>query len=165
MANDYGGFMEADKSSLPQYQTRWTGYLLAQVTQNAGIIYNKKLQAIGLNAQFIAILQLLDEVGPQVQARLSTPIRIDKTTMVGLINELEQAGLVQRLPHPNDRRAVLVHLTEAGRLKLIEATKVNEQAAQEVFAVLSPQEQQAFHSMLVRLAESLAPMAAQIETD
>ena len=41
--------------------------------------------------------------------------RVDRSTMTAQINRLERLGLVERAQDPADRRAVLVHATEAGR--------------------------------------------------
>jgi DNA-binding MarR family transcriptional regulator len=57
---------------------------------------------------------MITEFEPMTQAALGEALRIDRTTMVALIDELEARGYVQRKRHPDDRRAFLVHPTKAG---------------------------------------------------
>jgi DNA-binding MarR family transcriptional regulator len=48
-------------------------------------------------------------------------LRIDRTTMVALLDDLEAKGYVARQRHPHDRRAFLVHPTDSGRLAKVDA--------------------------------------------
>ena len=56
---------------------------------------------------------------------------LDRTTMVALIDELEQAGLVRRRTHPDDRRKNAVELTPAGRDTLRDTLRASEIARRE----------------------------------
>jgi DNA-binding MarR family transcriptional regulator len=49
------------------------------------------------------------------QLALSTALGLDKTTMTAVLDKLEGQGLVRRTPDPNDRRARIPVLTDAGR--------------------------------------------------
>jgi len=46
---------------------------------------------------------------------VATTMSIDRTAMVHLLDELEEQSLVERIRHPQDRRAFLIHLTDGGR--------------------------------------------------
>ena|SRR5215218_1492272 len=71
--------------------------------------------------------------------------------MTNRIDRLEQAGFVKRVPDPDDRRGVLVELTDAGRRAWEES--VNAQAAKEslVAAALSAAEKKQLNALLRRL--------------
>ncbi len=71
--------------------------------------------------------------GPQVQARLSEQLEVFQPVMVTLVNELEAAGLVRRAPHPDDRRAVDVHLEPAGAERLAQAGAALAAVTEEIF--------------------------------
>jgi DNA-binding MarR family transcriptional regulator len=60
------------------------------------------------------VLALIHHEGPQSQQRLGELLRIDRTTMVTVIDELEQRGLVQRTRDPADRRRYAITLTPDG---------------------------------------------------
>lgn len=75
--------------------------------------------------------------------------------MTARIDRLEKAGLVERRPHPSDRRATLVKLTDKG-FDLIEAMMpVHEKTAQEILSPLSREEQKALNDLLARLIGGL----------
>jgi DNA-binding MarR family transcriptional regulator len=58
-----------------------------------------------------------------------------------LVDELEAEGLVRRLPHPSDRRAILIDLTEVGREKIAEGYAEYVAVTSELFSVLSEEDQ------------------------
>jgi DNA-binding MarR family transcriptional regulator len=104
-----------------------------------------------LKAQHLGVLVLLED-GPLMQARLSERLQVFKPVMVTLVNELEAMGLVERRPHPRDKRAVEVHLLPAGVRRIREAERVSERASEEFFSTLTPHERQTFHDLLAKLA-------------
>lgn len=58
----------------------------------------------------------LDRLGPEArQIDLAQAIGISQPSTVRVLNQLEQAGLVERVPHPEDRRSNHLALTDAGR--------------------------------------------------
>ncbi|CCH27601.1 MarR family winged helix-turn-helix transcriptional regulator [Actinosynnema sp. NPDC047251] len=60
------------------------------------------------------VLKMLAAVGPCSQQALSEELRIDRSVMVGLADDLEKAGHVTRTRNPIDRRAYEVVITETG---------------------------------------------------
>jgi DNA-binding MarR family transcriptional regulator len=87
------------------------------------------------------------------QSELAEMIGLDKTTMVVAIDELERAGLAERHPAPDDRRARIIAVTAAGKRKVAEADKVKERVQAEVLGELSPQEAAALLGALAKLVE------------
>lgn len=75
--------------------------------------------------------------------------------MTARIDRLEKAGLVARAPHPTDRRATLVRLTERG-FDLIETIMPrHEETARDILAPLSLDEQKTLNALLARLIGGL----------
>ncbi|TFW15179.1 MarR family transcriptional regulator [Brevundimonas intermedia] len=75
--------------------------------------------------------------------------------MTARIDRLEKAGLVERRPHPSDRRATLVRLTDKG-FDLIDSIMPSHQhTAREALAGLSPEEQKTLNALLARLIGGL----------
>ncbi|THF67733.1 MarR family transcriptional regulator [Deinococcus sp. Arct2-2] len=143
--------------TMPTGADRWTGYALAWVTSLAGQQYAEGMASLGLQPAHAAILQMLHEAGPMNQNRLAERTRIDKAPMVGLLNTLEGLTLVERRPHPRDRRAFEVHLTPEGEGKLQEVENMNAQVTETFFAPLSAAEQRTLHDLLTRLAHHHTP--------
>ena len=75
--------------------------------------------------------------------------------MTARIDRLEKSGLVERRPHPSDRRATLVRLTDKG-FALIDAIMPSHQdTAREALAGLSVDEQKTLNALLARLIAGL----------
>ena len=71
-------------------------------------------EALGLSfARVRALRRLAAE--PQTLRALAEELLADPPYVTLIVDDLEERGLVQRKPHPEDRRAKLVHLTAAGR--------------------------------------------------
>jgi DNA-binding MarR family transcriptional regulator len=142
-----------DVLPLPPYLTKWTGFVLGRVSAHSDRLFRDALRPFAIHEPHFGILLLLEHRGPQVQAHLSAPLRIDKATMVGLVNDLEQLGYVRRAPNPRDRRAVLVQITDPGLTLVAEINDLAAQIEAQVYAALSPAERQTLHELLVRVAE------------
>ena len=151
-----------NREPLPEALTSITGFMLYWVTGLAGGFYARAVATVGLEPQQVAALQLLTMEGPMVQARLAERLRINKATMVGILNGLEAQGLVERRPYAGDKRALEIHPTDSGREKAEAVARVNREADLIFFSPLSSDEQKTFHTLLSKLATSQpAPEVAQ----
>jgi DNA-binding MarR family transcriptional regulator len=91
------------------------GFLLAKAYQRACALYKEKFGNYELTPQQFGLMRFLWEEDGITQVELSNKSQIDRTTIGGLIDKLEQLALVKRMPHPDDRRAYRISLTETGR--------------------------------------------------
>jgi DNA-binding MarR family transcriptional regulator len=92
----------------------------------------------------------LDEPGSQ--AALAGRLGIDRTVMTYLLDDLAEAGLVERRQDPCDRRTRLVVATDLGRSVLADLDKRFARAEQHILGGLAPEEQAAFRHLLSSLA-------------
>ena len=92
------------------------------------------------------------EPTPRNQAELAKILGLDRTVMVYLVDDLEAAGLVERVPDPNDRRSKLIRATPAGVARLCDLRLATAAAEAELLADLSPAEAELLHSLLRRVA-------------
>lgn len=71
---------------------------------------------IGLkDARDWLVLAALDDDRPRTQLELSRVVCVDKTTLISVLDRLEQRGLVARTVDPSDRRVRIPQITAAGR--------------------------------------------------
>jgi len=63
----------------------------------------------------VICLQTVQDDGPLTVTALAKLVHLGNSTVVGILDRLEQKGLVQRERGTVDRRQVLVHVTPAGR--------------------------------------------------
>src|ERR1700754_5050820 len=87
------------------------GMLLAAAHNQSRERLNQALRPLGINVRGFTVLLALPMYGPVSQRDLIGHIGIDKSTMVRLIDELEDGGLVSRERAPQDRRAHSIVLT------------------------------------------------------
>jgi MarR family transcriptional regulator for hemolysin len=86
-------------------------------------------------AQWGALARLERQEG-MTQAELAESLEIQPISLLRLIDRLCQHGLVERRPHPNDRRANRLYLTDKGRSTLTRLTPLGRGIAGEVLAEL-----------------------------
>ena len=73
------------------------------------------LVPLGLRPRHLIALTVLRDHGGMTQQALAAALQVDRTNLVGLLNELEDDGLIARTRSTEDRRRHLVALTDAGR--------------------------------------------------
>jgi DNA-binding MarR family transcriptional regulator len=90
------------------------------------------------------------------EVRLSTladHLRIAPRSATEVVDDLQSRGLVERLPDPDDRRAVLVRLTTDGMRVNGEIQKAREAATAQIFAGLDPEDRRDLSRVLGKLRE------------
>ncbi|MFD5945168.1 MarR family winged helix-turn-helix transcriptional regulator [Streptomyces collinus] len=97
------------------------------------------------------VLSAVRDLGPVAQADLGRGVRLDPKDLVGVLNDLQSAGLVVREPDPKDRRKNAVSLTERGARLLKRCEKAARAANDELLAPLSAAEREQFTAMLLRI--------------
>ncbi|WP_127818477.1 MarR family winged helix-turn-helix transcriptional regulator [Microbacterium sp. CPCC 204701] len=73
-----------------------------------------ELDRRGLTTARTHLLWVLYHGGPATQIQLAEAIGVTPRNVTALVDALDATGFARREPHPTDRRAVLVHLTERG---------------------------------------------------
>jgi DNA-binding MarR family transcriptional regulator len=142
------------KSALPPALTHWPGYLMSFLAEHAAARFERGLQAEGIRATHAQVLLVIDAEGPMSQRALGRRLRIDKSPMVGLIDDLERLGLAERRRSPTDRRVQAIHVTPAGLRVLRERVMpLADEENERTFGALDDDEREFLHALLLRLAE------------
>jgi DNA-binding MarR family transcriptional regulator len=109
-------------------------------------------EAAGASPFHYSVLALLDEGACSAQATIADALGYDRSWFVGLLDELEEAGLVERKRDSVDRRRHLVSLKPAGKKRLAQLRAISQQVEDEFFAPLEPDEREQLHALLLELA-------------
>lgn len=87
---------------------------LLAITQVLQADQERELDRRGLTTPRTHLLWILFHGGPATQVQLADALAVTPRNVTTLVDALEATGFARREPHPTDRRAVLVHLTERG---------------------------------------------------
>ncbi|MEU4228040.1 MarR family transcriptional regulator [Nonomuraea sp. NPDC026600] len=130
---------------------RRLGYLLKHANLRLTQLTGPALEPYGIDGRELAVLHVLDEADPLSQQEAARRLRIDRTTMVALIDTLQGKKLVSRRPHPDDRRKNMVELTTRGRDTLREGGQAVEEAERAFLAKLPADDAARLRELLDRL--------------
>lgn len=128
-------------------------FLIAKANQRACALYKEKFGSYELTPQQFGLLRFLWEEDGITQVELSNRSQIDRTTIGGLIDRLAQSGLLQRLPHPEDRRAYRIALTAAGKSLEAELAPLEEELHKAILEPLSAAEVETLLAILEKLKQ------------
>lgn len=137
---------------LPECLTRYTGFLIAKAHQRLLTSFTEECRKHGVEVPHAGILHLLEEFGPMSQQQLGRKLRIDRTTMVKLVDALEQHHLARRKNHPGDRRAYLIEITPAGRKSLTAVGKIADRMEAALLNQFNDSERKLIRRALLTLA-------------
>ena len=132
-------------------------FLLKRLGMSAKERSLAEYETTGLHPYHHAILLVLDEGSVETQGAIADALGYDRGQLVGLLDELEDAGLIERRRDPNDRRRHFVHMTPAGRKALAKLRTLSAKLEREFLAPLDEEERAALHGLLLRLAEEHVP--------
>ena len=126
------------------------GWLLSQASYVLNTQLTAALEELGMSPRAYCVLATAMS-REFTQIELAHAVGVDKTTMVVTLDELEAAGLAQRRPSTEDRRARVVAVTPAGKRKVAKAEEIVDRTHAEVLAVLPARERKVFVDALMRL--------------
>src|SRR4051812_36928952 len=111
----------------------------------------------GLHPYHHAILAVLDEGSRETQGAIADALGYDKGQLVGLLDELEEAGLVSRQRDQADRRRQIVQMTPAARKMLDKLRTLSARAEDASPGALTDKDREQFHAPLLKRAEHPLP--------
>ena len=117
------------------------------------------LRTVGIRPRQLVTLTILRDHGDSAQQLLANILHIDRTNLVGVLNELEQADLVTRTRLPRDRRRHVVELTNTGHQKLAEAELALAAVENEILGGLSHNQRETLYELLVQASDELTRTA------
>ena len=111
----------------------------------------------GLTTARVHLLWVLQHAGPSTQQALAQLCEVSPRNITGLVDALEKSGHVRRTPHPSDRRAVLVELTEAATHTMARMQEEHEQLNATLLAAIAPRDR-------ATVERGVSAVAAHLET-
>lgn len=91
-------------------------WLLHRAAQRVGATFADEIAKFGISLRGQLVLQALaNDEAARTQLKLGAMLGLDKTTLMSELDKLERAGLIMRVPDPNDRRVRTPVITDSGR--------------------------------------------------
>jgi DNA-binding MarR family transcriptional regulator len=109
-----------------------------------------------LRPRHMIALKLLGEHGPMTQHAVGIALSLDPSNVVGLLNELEERGLVTRRRDPADRRRHIVELSAAGSGEVTQTCDQLGLVEDDLFKTLTADERATLYGLLSRAVGALA---------
>lgn len=136
---------------------------LARVTQVVNRVQTAILVRVGLNHSRWAILKLLNESGSSLRCSdLADRVGVSRATITGVLDTLEKAFLIVRVPDPHDRRAFSVKITSLGEEILMEIHRNLNLWAGELLNSFASEEASQLEALFGRLEEVLEESSSDI---
>lgn len=138
------------------------GPLLELIARRVRAEVESELANFNLRPRHMIALTVLEVLGESSQSALAESLRIDRTNLVGLLNELEAAQLIQRRRSGEDRRRHIVALTAVGTRRLAEIQDGLAEAERRVFASLDSEQQATLYGLLEQATADAVALPAEL---
>jgi DNA-binding MarR family transcriptional regulator len=116
-------------------------------------------------ARDVAVLDVLAGEGASSQQDLAERLGINRTIMVRVLDRLAEAGWVERVRNPADRRSYRLRLTRAGDAARAGLRREAAERSAELTAVLTPGERERLDTLLAGLLPDPAPRGPELGTE
>ena len=129
-------------------------FQLAKASQAGTRFWSSRVSGMGITAVQAMVMNFLGQGDEVTATDLGRRTALDSATLTGVIDRLESSGLVERKRHPEDRRAILICLTNTGRKIAGELFPMAIVANREFLSGLNANEQKALHKLLGKIRQS-----------
>ena len=133
---------------------RSVGFLISQLGFFSSKGFMGALEPIGIGPREFLLMRFVAAADGQSQQALAERLGVPPSRMVAMVDHLEEAGLVERRPDPEDRRVRGLHLTRKGRGALDKASKIAIDYETRLCAGINREEREQLIDLLQKLQES-----------
>lgn len=128
-------------------------FLLSQVGIHAAKRFSERMEEVDLQPPLFRILNLVDAAEGRSQNAIGEAIEVPPSRMVGLVDELERRGFVERRPDPFDRRIRALFLTTEGREALARGRAVAKEHERELTQGMSAADRKQLVALLQQIVD------------
>lgn len=136
----------------PEELTGYTGFLLNFLGEKARRSFIELLEPHGFHPREFGLMTVIATRPGLTQQELASLARMDPSSMVAALDELERRGVAERRVDPNDRRRRALHLTDKGQEQMRVLRREAAKAAKSFLEPLSEEEQDTLNALLRKLA-------------
>jgi DNA-binding MarR family transcriptional regulator len=134
---------------------------IQQVANQALSALEEEAASLDLKPRGMSVLVNVKDKPGSTATALADVSGLQASTLTGLIDKLEEAGLLKRKrDHDNDRREVSLHLTPEGSERAAQARAAMTRYERRVEALVTPEEMKAFRHVLSAIASNATTKAS-----
>jgi len=126
-------------------------FVLTRAQQAVLQLFKAELAPYGVTPVQYGVLRCLWDENGQTVKQLADRLALDSSTMTGILDRMEQKGLIVKQPDPRDRRALQIMLTERGQSLKEPLTAVIEEANRKAMQSLTDAEKASLRELLQKL--------------
>lgn len=141
------------------------GYLLKDVSRRYVARFERHAAEVSLTLMQCKVLLHLSKNEGASQVRLCELTDVEPMMMVRILDRMEADKLLERRPHPADRRARRLYLTRKAAPILEEIDRISELTRNEVFAGVSKVDREAFLKVLEHAHENVCGLEAATQAE
>src|SRR5437763_5872313 len=139
-------------AALPEELCASTAFLLARVGYAIKLTAMEEFERSGNSMYQFSVLAVLAEGAKETQATIADGLGLDRSQLVGVLDGLEEKGLIERRRDPNDRRRHTVSLTADGKRQLGQLRAIVKRIEEDFLAPLDEESRATLHDLLFRIA-------------
>jgi DNA-binding MarR family transcriptional regulator len=143
---------QSRETQIPEEFLGSTLFLLARLGYALKARLIEEFEQAGFSLYQYGVLATLGEGACGTQGTLADLLHLDRSQLVGVLDELEERGLVERQRDPNDRRRHAVSLTSEGKRQLVKLRKLVKGIEEAVLEPLEQRSRDSLHKALLSLA-------------
>jgi DNA-binding MarR family transcriptional regulator len=99
---------------------------------------SERLVRLGISMAQLNIMYTLQRNGVMTMSHLADVLGVSLSNATGLVDRMEERGFIERIRVPEDRRVVLVRVTETGTRMIQESDALSDELMRNVLARLDP---------------------------
>ena len=130
------------------------GAFISMTYRSHFVRINNRMKELGLSAGQFFVLMVLSDLQGITQDHLAGILLIDKGSVARAVNVLESKGIVRRIADENNRRAVRLHLTEAGERLIPDVVKIDREWEEAAFSGFTEEEKTQAKALLHKIAHN-----------
>ena len=149
---------EAATGTVPAQLTEQIVSTIVDIVSSIRCVGSGRLVKLGVSMTHMHVLWMLQHHGALPMSRLADLMDVSLSNATGIVDRMEERGLVDRARVPGDRRVVLIQLADGGRRALIEIEALHQDRLSAILGHLAP-------GQLACLAEAFVDIRSAIEAD
>jgi DNA-binding MarR family transcriptional regulator len=142
-------------SAVEKVDTRFLESLIGYNARRAALAiieeFLERMAVYGLKPVDFSVMSVIVHNPGVTSRQLCASLNILPPNLVSLIHSLDSRGLIERLPHPHDGRAVGLHPTEKGKALMVQAEATASELERNVGGKLTPNQAQTLVTLLQKI--------------